>query len=295
MENAADALKMAAAILVFIIAIGSSFSLFGTAKQTADSIITMRDKQAYLDSAELDGGVLYTSSGAILGDTSGLTEEQIEALKKEVSSVSGLTKNGDRVVEIDDVISTILRYNKEKYGVTIIDSTTKEVLVRFDSNTENVMRQWYNISDGKDSEDNIVTADQQRKNYENKIKSNISTIYCKYDASNSNSIKMDLTELYEIDVPGNSQIKCGAPWYGNDEQIQKRIACDLAKDMTGREYTYNGQTYTGKNIITELTGKTIIEVTNEIDKSIYLKDGTEETNLLQQYEMPTVEIVYIIQ
>ena len=58
---------------------------------------------------------------------------------------------------------------------------------------------------------------------------------------------------------------------------------------------YNGQTYTGKNIITELTGETIIEVTNEIDKSIYLKDGTEETNLLQQYEMPTVEIVYIIQ
>ena len=59
-------------------------------------------------------------------------------------------------------------------------------------------------------------------------------------------------------------------------------------------------TYTGKNIITELTGKTIIEVTNEIDQSTYLEDKDDEgnpidTNLLQQYEMPTVEIVYIIQ
>ena len=64
MENAADALKLAAAILIFIIAIATSFSLFGTAKETADSIITMRDKQAYLEAAELDNGILYTSSGS---------------------------------------------------------------------------------------------------------------------------------------------------------------------------------------------------------------------------------------
>ena len=51
MENVAEALKMAAAVLIFIIAIATSFSIFGTAKQTSDSIITMRDKQAYLESA----------------------------------------------------------------------------------------------------------------------------------------------------------------------------------------------------------------------------------------------------
>lgn len=289
MENAVDALKMAAAILVFIIAIGSSFSLFGTAKQTADSIITMRDKQVYLEEAELDGGILYTSSSAILGDTSGLTEEQIETLKKEASDIGGLTKNGDRIVSVDDVISTIFRYNKEKYGVTIIEEQSGNVIARFDSNTENVMRQWYNISYGMDSEGNTVTADEQRKNYENQIKSNISTIYCE-----NSSIIMDLEDLYGI--TGHSTIHCGAPWYGNDEEIQKRITHDLA----GTDYTYNGQTYIGKDLITKLTGKTIIEVTNEIDQSTYLKYEDEEgneidTNLLQQYEMPTVEIVYIIQ
>ena len=83
MENAVDALKMAAAILIFIIALATSFSIFGTAKETADSIITMRDKQAYLAAAELDNGILYTSSSAIQGDTTVLTVEQIKIFSKE--------------------------------------------------------------------------------------------------------------------------------------------------------------------------------------------------------------------
>ena len=106
MENAANALKMAAAILIFIIAIASSFSLFGTAKQTADSIIGMRNKQKYLEVAELDK-VLYTSSETI-------------------RSAEGFTSNGDRIVDVSDVISTIFRYSKEKYGVTIIQADGKD-------------------------------------------------------------------------------------------------------------------------------------------------------------------------
>ena len=133
MENAADALKMAAAVLIFIIAIASSFSLFGTAKQTADSVIGMRDKQKYLDAAELDT-VLYVSSDVISKEDS----------KEGNSQVVGLTTKGDRIVGIDDVISTIYRYNKEKYGVTIVKANG-EVIARFDSNTENVMSQYNNI------------------------------------------------------------------------------------------------------------------------------------------------------
>ena len=49
MENAVEALKTAAAILVFVIAITVSFTMFSKAKTTADSIITMQDKQEYLD------------------------------------------------------------------------------------------------------------------------------------------------------------------------------------------------------------------------------------------------------
>ena len=81
MENAADALKMAAAVIIFMIAIASSFSLFGQAKQTADSIIGMRDKQKYLEAAELDGGILYTSASAIAGEDNDadITTETVRA------------------------------------------------------------------------------------------------------------------------------------------------------------------------------------------------------------------------
>lgn len=279
MENAAEALKMAAAILIFIIAIASTFSLFGTAKQTADSIITMRDKQAYLDSAEVDNGILYTSTSSV-----------------ESGNAYGVNNKGDRIVSVDDVVSTILRYNKEKYGVTIIDNTGT-VLARFDSNTEDVMRQWYNIVDGNDSKGNSVTAGKQKENYADKIKINIETEY-----KASNDITLKLETIYSIKVNGNDNIKCGAPWYGNDEQIRKRIACELS----GNEYDYNGQSFNSSNqsthnklLETLEDAKTIIEVTKEIDNSNYLKDTDEDgndkaTDLLQQYEMPTVEIIYII-
>lgn len=257
MENALDALKMAAAVLIFVIALAVAFSIIGTTKQTADSIITMRDKQAYLDSAEVDNGILYTSTDSV-----------------GAGNAYGVNIKGDRIVTIDDVVSTIYRYSKEKYGVTIIDSDKKKVLARFDSNTENVMRQWYNIVEGKEA-------------YANKIKENIKNEYI------NEEIELDLEEIYKISV--NGTIKCGAPWYGNETEIQKRIACDI----DGSTYTYNKQEYVGKKLRDELEGKTIIEVTKEIDNSTYLKDTDEEgrdktTDLLQQYEMPTVEIIYII-
>lgn len=275
MENAADALKMAAAILIFILAIASSFSLFGTAKQTADSIIGMRDKQAYLEAAELDNGILYTSSSAILGDTSGMTEEEIEEIKKQKSDIGGLTKNGDRLVNVDDVISTIYRYTKEKYGVTIVEKNTGKVIARYDTGTENLMRQYNNIVEGLDE-------------YKKTLEKNTTTIYVTPDFTTGTKLE----ELYKIKVIGNNtgNIKYGAPW-ANDDEILKRINVDLV----GEEHTYDKTIkYQGKNLLNDLNGKTIIEVTNEIDKSTYLEDGDNTTNLLQQYEMPTVEIVYII-
>ena len=106
-------------ILIFIIAFACSFSLFGTAKQTADSILTMRDKQAYLETAEEDvDGILYTSSSSIIG--------QDESADITTEYVSGVTKNGDRIVNIDDVISTIYRYSKEfRYQVRIYADSIK--------------------------------------------------------------------------------------------------------------------------------------------------------------------------
>jgi len=256
MENAIDALKMAAAILIFIIAIASSFSLFGTAKKTADSIISMKDKQAYLEAAELDNGILYTSSEAISG-----------------GKISGITTNGDRIVGTEDVFSTIYRYAKEKYGVTIVEDGT--VLVRFDSNTENFMSQY----------DSYQEIDVEK--YIKELNKNTYNVYIgeelfKYTNKETNTLK---------EIFGDSN----AVWYANEAEIQKRINADIS----GSEYIFNEKTYEGKKLLNKLKDAQIIEVINEIDQSKYLIETNEEgenieTNLLQAYKMPTVEIIYII-
>ena len=251
MENAVDALKTAVAVLIFIIAITASFTMFAKAKVTADSIITSRDKQEYLESAELKDK-LYINS-------------------KDVESGN---------VQVEDVISSIYRYNLEKYGVTIVNKNGT-VLARFDSNTENIMRQWYNIVD-KDGK----TADSIRNEFAEKIKNNIQINAKKY-LNSGQEISLDKTSLeslYKVDVTGNTSIKVGAPWYGNESEIIKRCNADI----NGITYNYNSIDYQGKKIYNTLKNKSIIEVINEIDNSKYVGN-----TLLQDYQLPTIEIVYI--
>lgn len=282
MENAVEALKTAAAVLIFVMAITISFTMFSKAKQTADAVVTSQDKQEYLESADLDNGILYTSSNAIgtsaSGESGSITDK---------SSIAGMTIAGDRIVDKDDVISTIYRYNLEKYGVTLIDSSGT-VLVRFDSNTESVVRQWNNIM----ATTNGSTAIDE---YEEQIADNISVSRYYFTVTN-----VDLEDLYRITEDGNTasqKTKVGAPWYGNDAEIIKRINADI----NGEEYELNNlerditQTTAAKGIndILESSSK-IIEVINEIDNSKYLTDDSTKTSLLQQYELPTIEVVYII-
>ena len=46
---------------------------------------------------------------------------------------------------------------------------------------------------------------------------------------------LNLETLYALTTQGNSSIRCGAPWYGNEEQIRLRIS----KDIEGTIYNYN--------------------------------------------------------
>lgn len=54
MENASDALKMAFAVFVFIIALSIVFSLISQVKETADAILFASDKTTYYDWIEGD-------------------------------------------------------------------------------------------------------------------------------------------------------------------------------------------------------------------------------------------------
>lgn len=260
MENAADALKMAAAILIFIVAIASSFSVFGIAKQSADSVIGMSDKQKYLEAAELDR-TLYTSSDAI---SSG-------------EGVASITTKGDRIVDSGDVISTIYRYYLEKYAVTIIDKTNSKVLARFDLASESLMANYNNIPDKIKRDNEEITRDKLIGDYQDKIKSNLTNSYV-------TNINLDLKGLYK----GTGDYY--SPWLGNYETIKQRINAEI----NGNSVTFgDGKKYEGKKLADSIQGKKIIEITNEIDNSKYLQDGAQ-TDLLQQYEMPTVEVIYIV-
>ena len=279
MENAVDALKQAAAVLIFVVALTASFTMFSKAKQTADAVTTIPDQQEYLESAELRDK-LYINSEDIKNS-------------EDTRTVASLTMNGDRVVKPDDVISTIYRYNLEKYGVTIINEDGT-VITRFDSNTEAVIRQWYNIKSKKDSNGNMLTAEEIKEKFASQIKTNITHNTGNY-VSNIKLDRETLEEIYKITVDGNNKIKVGAPWYGNDKEIIKRINSEI----DGSEYQLNKQYYNKENEkkLNEILNNAheIIEVINEIDNSNYLKDENDKnTSLLQQYELPTVEVVYIL-
>ena len=89
MENAADALLMAFAVLVFVIALTLAFSSLAQAKSTADIILFFNDRTNFQELVQPDNENY---------------------------------KNGAREVGIDTVIATIERCIKEKFTVYIYDN-----------------------------------------------------------------------------------------------------------------------------------------------------------------------------
>lgn len=97
MENAVDALKIAAAVLVFVIAITIAFALLSQAKSTSDIILFSSDKTNYYD---------YSKDA---------------------------NPNG-RIVGTDVVISSLYRYYKESIVVRI--RCTDGTLIEFNTKTD---------------------------------------------------------------------------------------------------------------------------------------------------------------
>lgn len=85
MEDAVEALKMAVAVLIFVIALGISISSFSQARQTAQTILTYTDREY------------------------------------DMQYISNVT-NTERVVGIETIIPTIYRAYKENYKVFFYNS-----------------------------------------------------------------------------------------------------------------------------------------------------------------------------
>lgn len=97
MDNAVDALKLAFAMLVFVMAITVSITAFGQAKATSDEVFYMADKTNFYE---------YTSD-----------DEEKQKLKLEEG----------RIVSIETIIPTLYRYYKENFNVIINNTEGKPI------------------------------------------------------------------------------------------------------------------------------------------------------------------------
>lgn len=104
MENATDALLMAFAVLIFVVALSVTFSSLAQAKSTADVILNYSDRENFQT-----------------------------PLKDDAQNI----QNGGRTVGVDTVIATISRCIKEKFAVKIIgdkNNYINEYTFEYDAN-----------------------------------------------------------------------------------------------------------------------------------------------------------------
>ena len=87
MENAVDALKIAFAVFVFIIAISVSIYMFTMVGETSDIVLSSSDITEFMD---------YTEISDMIGD--------------------------DRIVGLETIIPTLYKYYKENYTVIFRNS-----------------------------------------------------------------------------------------------------------------------------------------------------------------------------
>lgn len=105
MENATDALLMAFAVLIFIIALSLTLTTLAHAKSTADIVLFYSDRENFQT-----------------------------PLAPDPDNAS----DGGRIVGVDTVIATISRCSKEKFSVKIIDGSGSDDLyvLEYDIQTE---------------------------------------------------------------------------------------------------------------------------------------------------------------
>lgn len=132
MENAADALKMACAVFIFIIALSIVFSLIGKVKETADAVMNNSDKTNYY---EWYFGDKYDKGRSVGRETvvASLYNSGEESTSIYISSKTGnlLYQIEDGVVKqpetenIQEVVEEILENPTTNYKENIVEIITK--------------------------------------------------------------------------------------------------------------------------------------------------------------------------
>lgn len=185
MENAAEALKMAAAVLIFVLALSISIGAFGQARQTSQIILDYQDR-------EYD----YT-----------YVEENKDSSGKSVT---------ERWVGIEEIIPSIYKAYNEHYKI-IFDIGAENYLYEKRVLTDTRTLKWEKIN-YIDLETESLSSESKREVLEAIIYGASNEIYKKYNTNSSGAIKLKTkSENYLYKTIGNRKLKEKIGIYIKDE------------------------------------------------------------------------------
>ena len=127
MENAANALKMAADVLLFVLAISVAILSFGQVRETSDIILDYRDRETIY----IDGGYYYETTG---------TERSV-GLDSIIPSIARAYLENYKIVfeGLDEPIYTLKLNSKLEDGTTEIEKYSLDLETNQDTNYANVV------------------------------------------------------------------------------------------------------------------------------------------------------------
>lgn len=212
MENAADALKLAFGVLIFVIALALLFSTVSLAQRVATTLVTEVDEQTY-----------------IVYDEADIANDSIETDRNGVKC---------RVVTLKDIIPTIYRYSSESYGVTIIDDG--EIVARFDTATETVCNNWKSDNSGMNDTTDMNGEIHYGEKHGHIIHLNKYVLdpvdAKKLSETNPQDLKTLFQKLYKY--TGNSAYEFYCPWLvgNNANEKEKFVAQRINSDLSRKRY-----------------------------------------------------------
>ena len=169
MENAADALKMAGAVLLFVLAVSVAIVSFGQARETADTILDYKDRETVY----IDGNLYYKTTGT------------------------------ERTVGLETVIPTIYRAYLENYKV-VFEGLDSPIYTMKLSNGNEIKKYTLDLETKISSDSNQNIYNVALANDEQKSEFLCGILYENFDKSRS---KTNFEKKYNVSLPDNSLIE----------------------------------------------------------------------------------------
>lgn len=274
-ENISEALVMAASVLIFVIALSVIFSLISQAKSTSDAILYSYDDTKYYYDEDLEN----------------------------ITFTTARDENINRTVTMETIMPTVYRYIKEHYGVTIFDKNG-EIIARFDETTESIVNNWTTYL--KEARKNTKEESACEKHYKYlkdlaiaaKLQEKFQGHYRDY-----NDLAKLWEEIYALDKTrgsngssgsGNTQIKYGTPWLGDEGKIASR----LNADFSGETAEYATGVHKGLNLLgnKKYSDKKFKEIYLFVsDNSGIEKDELSGDSVVVTSTTKKLEIIYVMQ